>query len=83
MSVEIHDNLEEMLKEVENESPIQRERRAELTLLCLLEDMPQEERIPFLQEAGVSSDDFFRIYSKWEHVLIKYRETKEKQNAGK
>jgi hypothetical protein len=82
MTLEIHDNLEELLKEVEVETPIQRERRAELTLLALLEDMPQEERVPFLKEAGVSSDEFFRIYEKWERVLIKYREEKEKQNAG-
>ena len=58
---------------------IEDERQAELTLLMLLEDMSQSERIPFLQEAGVSFDEFNRIYEKWFRVLERYR--KEKSDA--
>ena len=58
---------------------IEDERQAELTLLMLLEDMSQSERIPFLQEAGVSFDEFNRIYEKWFRVLERYR--KEKANG--
>lgn len=73
------DNLEEFFKETEQETPLQRERRAELTLLCLLEDMPQIERQPFLEENGVSFEEFNRIYEKWFRVLERYR--KEKANG--
>ena len=58
---------------------IEDERKAELTLLMLLEDMPQEERVPFLKENGISFDEFNRIYEKWFRVLERYR--KEKSDA--
>lgn len=58
---------------------IEDERKAELTLLTLLEDMPQEERVPFLKENNISFEEFNRIYEKWFRVLERYR--KEKSDA--
>ena len=58
---------------------IEDERKAELTLLMLLEDMPQEDRVPFLKENNISYEEFNRIYEKWFRVLERYR--KEKANA--
>ena len=52
------------------------ERKAELTLLALLEDMPQPERIPFLLENGITPEEAIRIYEKWYRVLLRYREEK-------
>ena len=60
---------------------IEDERKAEMTLLLLLEDMPQSERIPYLQELGVSAGEFERIYKKWYRVLEKYRKEKENSNV--
>jgi hypothetical protein len=58
---------------------IEDERQAELTLLMLLEDMPQEDRVPFLKENNISYEEFNRIYEKWFRVLERYR--KEKADA--
>lgn len=55
---------------------IEDERKAELTLLALLEDMPQSSRIEFLEELGVPFEEFNRIYEKWYRVLDRYQKEK-------
>jgi hypothetical protein len=61
---------------------VEREREAELTLLLLLEDMPVEDRVPFLQEHGISRAEFERVYEKWYRVLEAYRKDKQEKESS-
>ena len=60
---------------------VAQEREAEMTLLLLLENMSMEDRVPFLQEVGVSRAEFERIYEKYHHLMERYRKEKENPNA--
>lgn len=69
----IYNNFAEFTKEPP-ETPIERERRAELTLLATTIGMDDEVLEAFLDEIGCSKAEYERLTKKWARVLARYKE---------
>lgn len=61
------------------ETFIDRDRRAELTLLAIMEEVPEESKNSFLLEHGVTRAEYDRLCEKYSRVLKKAREEKQKE----
>ena len=56
------------------ESEVDRERRAELTLLSQTEILSsQGAKKDFCIEAGIDWEEYLRIHRKWKHVIIRFQ----------
>lgn len=62
---------------------ISEERKAERILLKRLIDMPQKDRIPYLQSLGISRQEFEELWDKYSHLIEEYMKYKEEHLDAK
>jgi hypothetical protein len=55
---------------------IAEERKAELTLLGVMIDLSEEEKLKFLFKQGISIKEYIQLQEKYKHILNLYNEAK-------
>ena len=76
------DNLVEITTK-KPETPVQRDRRAELTLLSMMEQLPTRQlKRQFCQKNGISWAEYKYLCDKWSRVLDRFREEKKNQKES-
>jgi hypothetical protein len=55
---------------------ISEERKAELTLIGVIIDLPEDEKLKFLLSLGISIEEYNQLKEKYKHILNLYNEAK-------
>jgi hypothetical protein len=56
---------------------ISEERKAELTLLGVMVDLSEEEKLKFLNTHRISIEEYNQLQEKYKHILNLYKQAKE------